>query len=540
MLKNKTITVFIVDDEQMIRELLIGMIDWDALGMRVTGHSGSAMEALELIEEDVPDIVFVDISMPFVNGLELTGLLTDRYPDTKIIILTGYQSYEYARQSFRIGVSDYLTKPISATDVTQSLLRVKKELLDWYRTKSEVDWLKTLRAENLVGEQERIFRSLLYLREETAEKGKELEYLGIDLKMDGFQVALIELDEQSFETSDTEYRYTAFLYCMDAAKNYLSKRDGRYAFSDITGKVAILFNSGGNIIPCCRQLKAYLDNLLKCTVSIGIGKEYPDLAGVRTSYCQAADALKCKAALGDNAVICYGEIEIPRNARPEFSFDADTFRFFLNSGLGTEAIGYVKSLLGGAAPVQAEALSATGLDILSCLQKVCSETGIDIAGLTDGGRHPYEKLLSIREAADMEAYLKKLISAYIEKRLAMKTAAQSDTVNAIIDYINHNIADYTLSLTSVADHFRMNPSYISRLFKQRTACNFCKYITSVRVEKAVDAIRNGSRKVNEIAEYVGFIDPHYFGVCFRKLKGVSVSEYIKAAASNQMSNMAEN
>jgi two-component system, response regulator YesN len=540
MLKNKTITVFIVDDEQMIRELLIGMIDWDALGMRVTGHSGSAMEALELIEEDVPDIVFVDISMPFVNGLELTGLLTDRYPDMKIIILTGYQSYEYARQSLRIGVSDYLTKPISAAEVTQSLLRVKQELLDWYQTKSEVDRLRTLRTENLAGEQERIFRSLLYLREETAEKNKELEYLGIDLKPDGFQVALIELDEHSFETGDTEYRYTAFLYCMDATRNYLSKRDGRYVFSDITGKVVVLFNSGGNIIPCCRQLKAYLDNLLKCTVSIGIGKEYPDLAGVRTSYCQAADALKFKVALGDDAVVCYGEIEIPRAVGPAFSFDADMFRLYLRSGLKAEALACVRSLFGGAAPVQPEALPVIGLDVLSCLQKACSETGIDIAGLPDGGMHPYEKLLSIREAADMEAYLITLTTAYIEKRLAMKTIAQSDTINTIIAYIHANIADYTLSLTSVADHFRMNPSYISRLFKQKTACNFSKYITSVRVEKAVGAIRKGSRKVNEIAEYVGFIDPHYFGVCFRKVKGMSVSDYIKAAVSDQTPNTAEN
>jgi two-component system response regulator YesN len=319
---------------------------------------------------------------------------------------------------------------------------------------------------------------------------------------------------------------------MDATKSYLAKREDCYVFSDITGKVVVLFNSDGNIIPCCQQLKAYLDNLLKCTVSIGIGKEYLEINSVRSSYYQAADALKCKCVLGGDNVICYSEFEVPRKDCPDYSFDAEDFMFRLNSGLEKEAISSVKMLIdqiGRTDPKHSNALIIIGSEIVSCLQKTCLETGIDIMTLTVDGRHPYERILLIHNEAEMSDYLCMLVSLFIEKRLAMQNVIQSDTVNALINYINDNITDYTLSLTSVADHFRMNPSYISRLFKQKMACNFCKYITSVRIDRSVGLIKGGNRKVNEIAELVGFIDPHYFGVCFRKLKGMSVTDYIKAS-----------
>ena len=535
MLKDKTITAFVVDDEQMVRELLIGMIEWDRLGIKIIGDSGSAMEALDLIENDVPDIVFIDINMPFVDGLKLAGILTERYPDIRIIILTGCQSFASTQKSIRIGVADYITKPISAEEVTESLLKVKKEILDWYSERSEVDSLRALLAENRESERERIFRDLLYIREDARQLEQKLMYLGVRFRPGKFQVALVQPDEGTLDLEDTEYRYLVFLYCIDAVKSYLMKREDCYVFSDITGKVAVLFNGEENIIPVCQRLKTYLDNAMKCTVNIGIGKAYSGLEGIRSSYCQAADALKYKSIAGGDSVVCFSEFEILKQDDTEYDIGSADFEFRLKAGMEEQAVCTVRDFfdrIGSGSYVHPNTLHVVGSEFVSSLQKICAETGIDILEISRDGGYPYEQILRIDNIPVLADYLEGLIRRFIARLLAMRNSIQTDTVEEIKKYIDGNICDYTLSLTSVAEAFDMNPSYISRLFKQKTSCNFSKYIMAVRIDRAVEIIQNGNQKVYEIAEQTGFIDPHYFGVCFRKVTGMSVSEYRDSLAAN--------
>lgn len=120
--------VMIIDDEISARRLLQASIDWEALDMEVVGEAASGIEAINIIDDLRPNIVFVDISMPFMNGLEFTQLATDRYPDLMIIILTGFDDFEYARQCVRLQVVEYMLKPIVRQEVTEVLTRIKETL----------------------------------------------------------------------------------------------------------------------------------------------------------------------------------------------------------------------------------------------------------------------------------------------------------------------------------------------------------------------------------------------------------------------------
>ena len=130
--------VMMIDDEVSARKLLQQSIDWDALSMELAGEAGSGIEAINIIDDVKPDIIFVDINMPFMNGIEFTKLATSRYPNLMIIILTAYDDFEYARQCIRLPVVDYMLKPIVRTDVTEVLTRVKNEL-DKMRPAAEPD-----------------------------------------------------------------------------------------------------------------------------------------------------------------------------------------------------------------------------------------------------------------------------------------------------------------------------------------------------------------------------------------------------------------
>ncbi len=131
--------VMIIDDEMSARRLLQASIDWRSLDMELVGEAASGIEAINIIDELRPDIVFVDISMPFMNGIEFTKVATDRYPDLQIVILTGFDDFEYARQCVRLPVVEYMLKPFVRQEVIEVLTRIKEKLDKRVTRKNEIE-----------------------------------------------------------------------------------------------------------------------------------------------------------------------------------------------------------------------------------------------------------------------------------------------------------------------------------------------------------------------------------------------------------------
>lgn len=120
--------VMLIDDEPSARKLLRTSINWIELDMEVVGEAGSGIEAINVIDDMRPDIAFVDISMPFMNGIEFTEIATKRYPDLVIIIMTAMDDFEYARKCVSLPVTEYMLKPFVRTEVTEVLLKVRDKL----------------------------------------------------------------------------------------------------------------------------------------------------------------------------------------------------------------------------------------------------------------------------------------------------------------------------------------------------------------------------------------------------------------------------
>ncbi|WP_024867263.1 response regulator transcription factor [Butyrivibrio sp. FCS014] len=134
--------VMLIDDEESARKLMRAAIKWDELGMEVTGEAASGVEAINIIDDVQPDIAFVDISMPFMDGIEFTQTVTARYPHLIIIIMTAFDEFEYARKCVSLPVFDYMLKPMVREEVRKVLLRAKEKLASqkdyWEESKSEV------------------------------------------------------------------------------------------------------------------------------------------------------------------------------------------------------------------------------------------------------------------------------------------------------------------------------------------------------------------------------------------------------------------
>lgn len=120
--------VMLIDDEQSARKLMRASIGWESLNMEVVGEAASGIEAINVIDEMKPDIAFVDISMPFMNGIEFTEVATTRYPNLIIIIMTALDQFEYARRCVSLPVFEYMLKPLVRAEVMAVLNNVKKKL----------------------------------------------------------------------------------------------------------------------------------------------------------------------------------------------------------------------------------------------------------------------------------------------------------------------------------------------------------------------------------------------------------------------------
>ena len=120
--------VMLIDDEESARKLMRASINWEELDMEVVGEAASGIEAINVIDDMKPDIAFVDISMPFMNGIEFTELATKRYPNLIIIIMTAIDQFEYARKCVSLPVFEYMLKPIVRAEVTATLASAKAKL----------------------------------------------------------------------------------------------------------------------------------------------------------------------------------------------------------------------------------------------------------------------------------------------------------------------------------------------------------------------------------------------------------------------------
>ncbi len=120
--------VMLIDDEESARKLMRASINWESLNMEVVGEAASGIEAINIIDDIKPDIAFVDISMPFMNGIEFTEVATTRYPNLSIIIMTALDEFEYARKCVSLPVFEYMLKPMVRSEITEVLEKLKKKL----------------------------------------------------------------------------------------------------------------------------------------------------------------------------------------------------------------------------------------------------------------------------------------------------------------------------------------------------------------------------------------------------------------------------
>lgn len=531
--ENEKIKVVFIDDERLVRQLLINCVDWDRLGFTVAGDSPGGQHALDMIADVRPDLVFMDICMPIMDGIELSAEVMKFAPDVRIIIVTGHQDFDYARGSIKVGVSDFLLKPINPKEISATALKAKEALEQSRRERREVERLKQRLEDNYPHLRDRALRQLMSGDYVFGEMDQSLEYFDIRFEEPYFQVAAMWIDFQA----NPEKGQKAEM--MNKAKavfgEILDRYERVYYYHDDSSVVVLNNNSRIDLYEALDYIKLELSELLSCVTSAGLSNPYTEMGDIQEAYKEAMEALNYKLVCGKGHIVRYDEI---LNEEREFLRDdkqLDLLGFSLKSGLiqnAEEAAEKALESLNAEDISRSEQLHAAGAKILAQCLGIMEESGVSVGDVFDESADPYEKICAMETLPQMKKYLTDCAGRIAGKILEANKGKVHGIIQNIKEYIDTHIIDPELSLTHLANTFYLNASYLSRIYKQETGCTFVDYIKKIRMEKILDILKNEDLKVYQLCERVGIEDPHYLSILFKKYTGITISEYKQRLKGN--------
>ncbi len=522
-------TFLIIDDEPVVREGISENIKWESHGFQLVGACRDGREGMQAIEELQPDVVLTDICMPFVDGLELAAFISERYPETKTILLTGYDEFEYAQEAVKLKVSDFLLKPITADELRTVLDRVRTELDAERRHQDDLDKLRQQLRESLPLLRERFLNRLIRGELQESDIPRRLSLLELDLPGPCYNLLVIDPDKGDVED---DLISLALQNIVDAV---ICEREGAAVFRAQRELIVVVLSAANDNVAilqsleCAEEISERVRHALEMTVSIGIGSPVAELSGAEDSFRDAKTALGRRLVLGPNQILTVEQVRsAPGPTDPSAEVPARSR--------------VIRALKGGTASQTEEALQeliglyrTSNRTIEECrlgMQRLLAEMlsafeslGIQQSQIPELAGDPFGSLGGLKTLEDFEAWFLDLHSS--ARASLTKLQNQQSVAKALQaeDYIARHYSEPGLSLTRICRALSISKSYFSPMFKTHTGMTFVEYLTNMRMERAKELLSSTGLKSYEIAEQVGFTDPHYFSLTFRKQTGVSPTEY---------------
>lgn len=525
--------VLIIDDERLVRNLLKACINWEDIGLVIAGECAGAVEGLQMVDRLLPDIIFADICMPAMDGLEFSKRVSERHPHIKIIILTGHEEFEYAKKGIKVGIADFLLKPINKDEIRRTALTVREKIIRERTRIDEYDRLREQLQQNMPFLKDKLFNELIQSGADLSLMKERIAYYCVDFTEDPFRIAVIDVsDATERENADEEINLMLRIRCIELIKQYF--KNDRYVslFLDNSQRTVIICNDSSiDLWEACEFIKQMLINRLKCFVNIGIGNACHRIEKLHLSYKEACDALKYRFIIGNNQVVSFSDIYAFENNASNIDYTIlGNFCFYLKSGLRQKAEELIRTAFH---ELKSSVSSKEQVRVFACnfianILNVLVETRIRQEEVFERNSQPFETIFRLNTLPEIEAYIQKVTLKAIQCINNLQGKKANKIIQDVREYIDANYSASELSLSEVAKKFYVNLSYLSRAFKEETGLPFVEYLYRLRMENAIRLLKETDKKAYQIAEEIGINDSHYFSACFKKYTGVSVNEYKKS------------
>ncbi|WP_024867092.1 response regulator transcription factor [Butyrivibrio sp. FCS014] len=531
--------VFLAEDEFVVREGIKNNIDWSAHGYNFCGEAGDGELAYSMIRKEMPDIVITDIKMPFMDGLTLSRMIKAEFPEIEIILLTGYEDFEYAKEAIKIGVASYLSKPISGDSLLKEIGVVARRIEERKQEQEIARKYREDMKERTELERQDFFQSLVtgdrtlpYL----LEKGKELS---VDLSALCYNIVILKVWSLKHEADEFS---GSVLKVQEGIADIAAKHGAEIFELNLEGN-AILFKGDGevavadNIKSCIEELKQLFSEYPNIRYFGGVGQSVERITDIPTSFEWASRAFAHQYLSSDSDFL-FGSEEGLHSQKENVilseidprHIDRRLVKEFLRRGEPSEVEFFLDEFLEG---MGKNAIRSTmlrqyiSMDIYFCVADFI-ENDLGLSRADTQARIPAAELLA--DEKNTYDYLVDLISTALDLRQENSKGRYRDVVSQVMAYIDAHYSEEELSLNTLAAHVNFSPNHLSAVFRQATGQTFIKYLTDYRLDKAKELLLTTSKKSNEIGMLVGYKDPHYFSYLFKKTQGMTTTQYRAGSA----------
>lgn len=504
--------VLLVDDESMARTGLRHFFDWDTNGFKIVGEASNGQKALRWIENQEVDILITDISMPIMDGLELTRWTKKVSPQTKIILLSSYNDFEYAREGIRLGASDYLLKPtLENENLSQALEKVTRQVVQ-EREKSGILEFRSKRIS-----EERTF--LKWLAGESAGDGK------IEALSEACRIVACSLDTKQQVKKDG----CCMEIIMEEAQNifYRMFKKGvavRGAFEQIV--LLLPLEEEHKFTASLAQFKYGLQEL-GVSFTLGVSMPLSQPVHVPEAYKQAVQAVERGFFQGLGAIYSYTPLLELRTVQTAVYFKTlkDTLKRYASDGYRHKAEDSLHEIAGRwmygqstAREVIRQAHELLYLFHVLSPENIQPVDRLYTLNMLETAMEVKEWILGIFAELWSEKSTGQAEASFGENRIHQRVVAKA------IEYMQSNYAE-AISLHDVAKRVNMSKNYFSEVFKKVTGQNFVDYLIQLRLNRSKDLLQDPAFKVYEVADMSGFSDVKYFSKLFKKFMQISPTDY---------------
>jgi two-component system, response regulator YesN len=507
--------IIVVDDEKNIRDRLAHFFPWSETGFEVVGIAENGVEALELIKQERPHAVLTDVLMPEMTGLELAKEIQTSFPDIKVVILSAYDDFKYAQDAIRYGVKGYLLKPLMKNDFLSVFTQLAEELREDEKMNSVEDLmlLDLIKGENLPqyadywNQQTQSFRvaifsfDRLFKEESTFSIRQKITELAADF-WNRYQVPFLF--------------YGNSLIVLSADSTLISKKDlvpKIYLFNDL-----LRDNLG--------DLFTNLENFV-----VGVGNPSCTYQEICRSYNEAVYAYSYKYFNENETVIFYEDLTVNNDNGNQtqiqnFMLDhVNNIEQKLMESMKTGETTDVTELVNyffhpykqvGGLPI-AEIRSSCSELIIILLFRL-KEKGLSLSSIDQ--QHVLGRIYEIDSLKELKRWLTQMLETISFDLINKDKKDVNSYVLMAKEYVKENYQE-RITLEDISNRLFLHQAYFSAIFKKATGQNFIDYVNHVRVEKAMQLLRNTDYKIKIISDMVGFQSHSYFNKVFKNETGVT-------------------
>lgn len=534
----KNYKAMIVDDEAEVREGIAEKLDWEMLGFDVVAQAENGLEAIEKAECSEVDLLLTDIKMPFMDGLSMISEFRTLHPSAKIVILSGFDDAEYARQAIKLGVTEYVLKPVNAEELAGVLARMKEQLDRDYHEKFDIAMLRAQYEKALPAMRERFLGELLLRRMSAREIEEAVSSYGLEIgAAPGKLVMVFDISLRG----PLEQTIEGELIPISIQQIIGETLGGRCGFTLCPGLsqiVAITAWEGAD--PVSRAVLLGNDICVRCKrildirVTCGVSKLYSALGETPEAYAEARAALEYRNESGLGRAIYIGDAET--DGEQPYIMDEQNEQLLL-SAVRAGAPGQVETVVDGLMR-RMDGLGDDAWQRQAYLVSVCNSLNrivlqYGLSSETELTERIAARLALPADEAQIRAWLTDVCTAmcgYVTRRRESMPRLLAEKAAR---YIEERYAESSLSAEAVCAHLHVSRSYFFEVFKRETGRSFVQYLTDVRMERAVALLHDPGMKTIAVAYAVGYEEPNYFSHVFKRRFGVTPARYRRQATGSE-------